>query len=101
MPWRLLVDVRFANMKRQKTTKKKQTDSQRVLGKTRLSSDFVTPKDFKPWHFKDCKTEDDVLSVLVNARDAGDSDASFLLDLLGIYSVNDLLVEGLISIEGL
>jgi len=63
VPCRLLVDGSFANMKRQKTAKKKQTDSQRVLGKTRLSSDVVTPKDFKPWHFKDCKTEDDVLSV--------------------------------------
>ena len=101
MPWRLLTDVMFANMKREKTVKKKNTGSDNKLGKTRLSSTTVTPTGFKPWHFKDCKTEDCVLSILIGARDAGDPDASFLLDLLGIYSVNDLLVEGLITIDGL
>lgn len=91
----------FANMKREKKVTKRGSKAENRLGKVRLTSTTVTPDGFKPWHFKDCKTEDCVLSILVNARDSGDPDASFLLDLLGIYSVNDLLVEGLITIDGL
>ena len=85
---------------KKKDTNINQTEQLRRLDSTRLGmSSRLVPKTFKPFGLRGMETEQDVIDVLTISSEAGDTDASMVLKLLESFTVNDLIVEGIIRLE--
>lgn len=85
---------------KKKVANTKQTEQLRRLDSTRLGmSSRLVPKSFKPFGLHGMETEQDVIDVLTASKEAGDTDAEMVLKLLESFTVNDLIVEGIIRLE--
>lgn len=83
---------------RKKSVRKKEGVVQRLDDVRLASTAKLVPKGFKPFALRNMETEQDVIDFLRTVADAGDVDAQYLVKVLETFTVNDLIVEGVVRI---
>jgi len=62
-------------------------------------SKMIVPKGFTPWRVHGITTEAELLDFTQRSASLGDPDADTILQLLSVYTVEELIVENIIVIE--